>query len=272
MEGPIASLQSVCRCRSSSSPISLIATTATGLSKDTRDTPMRRTRHRDGRLLKGGVGLTTGLGWSDRLVFMFFTGELSGFVSFICCFLVALYSVVCLCTSAMFRRCFVLVVQGRAIERLCLLFNFCRSLIRLFTTAKTKTHLPRSLAASRLSTSPGNPPLLPSTPRTRTLTLDPLPGSTRYPDRTAAVRYTTRISTRMMPMDWMSLGGSGTAANGRPRRSQTLSKTNPKYGCPRLSRLRHPRFLRRRGRSVVLRSAPVGGRARAVRALGFRWK
>jgi len=50
----------------------LASTTATGLSKDTRDTPMRRTRHRDGRLLKGGVGLTTGLGWSDRLVACFF--------------------------------------------------------------------------------------------------------------------------------------------------------------------------------------------------------
>lgn len=25
-------------------------------------------RHRDGRLLRGGIGLTTGLGWSDRWV------------------------------------------------------------------------------------------------------------------------------------------------------------------------------------------------------------
>ncbi|KIM64690.1 hypothetical protein SCLCIDRAFT_615029 [Scleroderma citrinum Foug A] len=33
--------------------------------KDARDTPKRRTRHRDGKLLKGGIGLTTGLGWSD---------------------------------------------------------------------------------------------------------------------------------------------------------------------------------------------------------------
>jgi hypothetical protein len=33
--------------------------------KDERDTPKRRDRHRDGRLLRGGVGLTTGLGWSD---------------------------------------------------------------------------------------------------------------------------------------------------------------------------------------------------------------
>lgn len=45
--------------------ISSVSTTASGLPKDSRDTPMRRTRHRDGRLLKGGVGLTTGLGWSD---------------------------------------------------------------------------------------------------------------------------------------------------------------------------------------------------------------
>ncbi|KAG5350930.1 hypothetical protein C0989_008616 [Termitomyces sp. Mn162] len=33
--------------------------------KDTRDTVKRRVRHRDGRLLRGGIGLTTGLGWSD---------------------------------------------------------------------------------------------------------------------------------------------------------------------------------------------------------------
>ncbi|KAG5634705.1 hypothetical protein H0H81_001052 [Sphagnurus paluster] len=33
--------------------------------KDARDTAKRRTRHRDGRLLRGGIGLTTGLGWSD---------------------------------------------------------------------------------------------------------------------------------------------------------------------------------------------------------------
>ena len=38
----------------------------TGLFKDDRDTIKRRTRHRDGRLLRGGIGLTTGLGWSDR--------------------------------------------------------------------------------------------------------------------------------------------------------------------------------------------------------------
>ncbi|KAF5322978.1 hypothetical protein D9611_009367 [Ephemerocybe angulata] len=36
-----------------------------GVMKDERDTPNRRVRHRDGRLLRGGIGLTTGLGWSD---------------------------------------------------------------------------------------------------------------------------------------------------------------------------------------------------------------
>ncbi|KAJ6493653.1 hypothetical protein C8R47DRAFT_1070168 [Mycena vitilis] len=35
------------------------------LPRDTRDTPKRRVRHRDGKLLRGGIGLTTGLGWSD---------------------------------------------------------------------------------------------------------------------------------------------------------------------------------------------------------------
>ncbi|TFK21025.1 hypothetical protein FA15DRAFT_682284 [Coprinopsis marcescibilis] len=39
--------------------------TKSGVIKDERDTPMRRVRHRDGRLLRGGIGLTTGLGWSD---------------------------------------------------------------------------------------------------------------------------------------------------------------------------------------------------------------
>ncbi|THH29170.1 hypothetical protein EUX98_g5040 [Antrodiella citrinella] len=39
--------------------------TKSGLFKDARDTQKRRVRHRDGRLLKGGIGLTTGLGWSD---------------------------------------------------------------------------------------------------------------------------------------------------------------------------------------------------------------
>lgn len=47
------------------------ARTKTGLYKDDRDTLKRRTRHRDGRLLRGGVGLTTGLGWSDRCVNVF---------------------------------------------------------------------------------------------------------------------------------------------------------------------------------------------------------
>ncbi|KAF9262945.1 hypothetical protein L218DRAFT_372407 [Marasmius fiardii PR-910] len=37
----------------------------TSLLKDVRDTPVRRLRHKDGKLLKGGLGLTTGLGWSD---------------------------------------------------------------------------------------------------------------------------------------------------------------------------------------------------------------
>jgi len=39
--------------------------TKTGLYKDGRDTVHRRVRHRDGKLLRGGIGLTTGLGWSD---------------------------------------------------------------------------------------------------------------------------------------------------------------------------------------------------------------
>ncbi|KAI0773092.1 hypothetical protein BD413DRAFT_312310 [Trametes elegans] len=39
--------------------------TKSGLFKDERDTAKRRVRHRDGRLLAGGIGLTTGLGWSD---------------------------------------------------------------------------------------------------------------------------------------------------------------------------------------------------------------
>ncbi|KAJ3553167.1 hypothetical protein NP233_g12711 [Leucocoprinus birnbaumii] len=36
-----------------------------GVMKDERNTPMRKERHRDGKLLRGGIGLTTGLGWSD---------------------------------------------------------------------------------------------------------------------------------------------------------------------------------------------------------------
>jgi large subunit ribosomal protein LP1 len=39
--------------------------TKSGVFKDERDTTRRRVRHRDGRLLRGGIGLTTGLGWSD---------------------------------------------------------------------------------------------------------------------------------------------------------------------------------------------------------------
>ncbi|KAL0579885.1 hypothetical protein V5O48_002132 [Marasmius crinis-equi] len=35
------------------------------LLKDTRDTPVRRLRHKNQNLLRGGLGLTTGLGWSD---------------------------------------------------------------------------------------------------------------------------------------------------------------------------------------------------------------
>jgi len=40
-------------------------TAKSGIFKDERDTIRRRVRHRDGRLLRGGIGLTTGLGWSD---------------------------------------------------------------------------------------------------------------------------------------------------------------------------------------------------------------
>ncbi|KAF9224719.1 hypothetical protein BS17DRAFT_45698 [Gyrodon lividus] len=48
------------------SNISLVSTsTSSKHLKDARDTPRRRVRHRDGKLLKGGIGLTTGLGWSD---------------------------------------------------------------------------------------------------------------------------------------------------------------------------------------------------------------
>ncbi|OCB88712.1 hypothetical protein A7U60_g4187 [Sanghuangporus baumii] len=39
--------------------------TKTGLFKDERNTERRRRRHRDGKLLREGLGLTTGLGWSD---------------------------------------------------------------------------------------------------------------------------------------------------------------------------------------------------------------
>jgi len=46
--------------------------TKSGIIKDERDTPHRRVRHRDGKLLRGGIGLTTGLGWSDRWVSLVF--------------------------------------------------------------------------------------------------------------------------------------------------------------------------------------------------------
>ena len=39
--------------------------TKSGLQKDPRHTERRRVRHRDGSLLRAGMGLTTGLGWSD---------------------------------------------------------------------------------------------------------------------------------------------------------------------------------------------------------------
>ncbi|KAH8094586.1 hypothetical protein DFH11DRAFT_1753165 [Phellopilus nigrolimitatus] len=39
--------------------------TKSGLFKDERDTDRRRKRHRDGKQLREGLGLTTGLGWSD---------------------------------------------------------------------------------------------------------------------------------------------------------------------------------------------------------------
>lgn len=50
--------------------IDILASTRikSGVLKDERDTPMRRVRHRDNKLLRGGIGLTTGLGWSDRYI------------------------------------------------------------------------------------------------------------------------------------------------------------------------------------------------------------
>ncbi|KAI0683571.1 hypothetical protein BC835DRAFT_1311020 [Cytidiella melzeri] len=41
--------------------------TKSGLYKDQRDTVNCRVRHRDGTLLRGGIGLTTGLGWNMGL-------------------------------------------------------------------------------------------------------------------------------------------------------------------------------------------------------------
>ena len=45
--------------------------------RDARDTARRRARHKDGRLLRGGIGLTTGLGWSDRWVALVLFGPSS---------------------------------------------------------------------------------------------------------------------------------------------------------------------------------------------------
>jgi hypothetical protein len=56
--------------------------TKSGMAKDERDTPMRHVRHRDGKFLRGGIGLTTGyrLGWSDRCVGFFLNAFLRVFV------------------------------------------------------------------------------------------------------------------------------------------------------------------------------------------------
>jgi len=51
-------------------PASLM--TKSGIIKDERDTPHRQVRHRDGKLLRGGIGLMTGLGWNDRWVLLVF--------------------------------------------------------------------------------------------------------------------------------------------------------------------------------------------------------
>ncbi|KAG2159221.1 uncharacterized protein EDB93DRAFT_273121 [Suillus bovinus] len=61
------SIASQASLQSTFSDASLITNSSTGSKhpKDSRDTPSRRVRHRDGRLLRGGIGLTTGLGWSD---------------------------------------------------------------------------------------------------------------------------------------------------------------------------------------------------------------
>ncbi|KAI0071250.1 hypothetical protein K474DRAFT_1669190 [Panus rudis PR-1116 ss-1] len=53
------------RSRSVLSVASTVGSVKSGLQRDPRDTQRRRQRHRDGRLLKAGMGLTTGLGWSD---------------------------------------------------------------------------------------------------------------------------------------------------------------------------------------------------------------
>ena len=46
--------------------ISFLDVTKSGIMKDEWDTHKRWVRHRDGKLLREGIGLTTGLGWSDR--------------------------------------------------------------------------------------------------------------------------------------------------------------------------------------------------------------
>lgn len=154
---------------------SLVSTTASGLPKDSRDTPMRRTRHRDGRLLKGGVGLTTGLGWSDRLVFTFFP-------------------------LARVLGTPITVVSSDQPARSFSDHSF-------LYTAKTKMLLLRSLVASRHSTSQDVLRLLPYTPRPRILIRNLHLGSIPYLDPTAADHFMTLISMMTIRMVWMSLGG-----------------------------------------------------------------
>ncbi|KAH6874336.1 hypothetical protein BKA70DRAFT_259921 [Coprinopsis sp. MPI-PUGE-AT-0042] len=43
----------------------LSTVTKSGVIRDELDTPMCQVRHLDGRLLRGGIGLTMGLGWTD---------------------------------------------------------------------------------------------------------------------------------------------------------------------------------------------------------------
>ncbi len=59
------------------------AKTKSGVFKDERDTIRRRVRHRDGRLLRGGIGLTTGLGWSDRCADKYLLSRLPFFILFL---------------------------------------------------------------------------------------------------------------------------------------------------------------------------------------------
>ncbi|TBU42499.1 hypothetical protein BD309DRAFT_178796 [Dichomitus squalens] len=58
---------SVNRANSVLSVASTVGSTVTksGIHRDPRDTQRRRVRHRDQTLLRAGMGLTTGLGWSD---------------------------------------------------------------------------------------------------------------------------------------------------------------------------------------------------------------